>query len=580
MAPFLLTALALLGAPDPSPTPAPGGGAPPVVEDAVEPAVPGRFERYAPLSLADLYEKRMRFSRRDPLISVGIMDGQSQVTVSATGPLRLMLDEDELPKTIYAATGSRFTLKRLSGTPAVVRYWVVVESRGAAERGKLDALAGAWRARGHGPRIFEVGTLLGVRGNVLDTRQWQLAIGGSTSRADGEALLRTLVRDGKTDVFVHEELVTPPSGVIGVLDDRGTVLHRAPDSVYVGTVSGARVRVFDVEHSRGYKNHGRENREFHGHLYVVIDGTGQLAVVSSVGAERVLAGLVPAEIFATAPLEALKAQAVTARGEIFSKLAHRHFADPFHLCSEQHCQVYSGAQAEQPSTDKAVEQTRGLLAFRPRTAADEAPHLVDSVYSSSCGGWSEANEAVWGTPPSGSLRPRLDGNPKDPALAPFTGAWTEPGLRAFLAAYPPTDCARSTFAKKDRFRWKRSFGQAELDVIGETLGVGRIRDVRILGRGPGGRITGLELTGVRGKTEVLRELPVRRLFGQLSSGFFVLDVSKSADGDVTTLAFTGGGWGHGVGMCQTGAIGRAERGHDFRQILDHYYSGVSIEQVY
>lgn len=568
MTPVLLTALIALGAPDPSPEP------------ALPPEVPGRFERYAPLALVDLYEKRMRFSRRDPLISVGIMDGQSQVVVSATGPLRLMLDEDDLPKTVYAPAGARFVLKRLAGTPAVARYWVVVESRGPTARAELERWVATWKRTGQATRIFEVGTLLGVRGNVLDTRQWQLAIGGLPTRAAGEELLRALARDGKTDGFIHEELVTPPSGVIGVLDERGTLLHRVADSVYVGTVTGSRVRVFDVEHSRGYKNHGRETREFHGHLYVVIDGGGQLAVVSSVGAERVLAGLVPAEIFATAPLEALKAQAVTARGEIFSKLGHRHFADPFHLCSEQHCQVYSGAQVETPATDRAVEDTRGLLAFRPRAHADEPAALVDSVYSSSCGGWSEANEAVWGTPPSGSLRPRLDGNPKDPALAPFTGPWTEEGLRAFVVAYPPTDCARSSFARKDRFRWKKTFGMAELDVIGESLGIGRVRDVAILGRGPGGRITGLVLTGVRGKTEVLRELPVRRLFGQLSSGFFVLDVMKSATGDVTSLVFTGGGWGHGVGMCQTGAIGRAERGHDFRQILDHYYSGVSVEQVY
>lgn len=562
---LLLLSLVVLATPEPT---------------APEPEVPGRFERYVPLTLADLYEKRMRFSRRDPLISVGIMDSQAQVTLSGTGPLRLMLDEDELPKTVYAAAGSRFVLKRLAGTPAVVRYWVVVESRAGSDRAGLEPATVAWRAKGYAPRLFEVGTLLGVRGHVLDTRQWQLAIGGATSRAESEALMRALVRDGKTDVFLHEELVTPPTGVIGVHDERGVLLHRAPDSVYVGTVSGSRVRVFDVEHSRGYKNHGRETRDFWGHLYVVIDGGGQLAVVSSVGAERVLAGLVPAEIFATAPLEALKAQAVTARGEIFSKLGHRHFGDPFHLCSEQHCQVYSGAQAEQPATDKAVEETRGLLAFRPRAQPEEAAVLVDSVYSSSCGGWSEANEAVWGTPPSGSLRPRLDGNAKDPALAPFTVAWTDPHLRAFLEAYPPTDCARSSFAKKDRFRWKKSFGQSELDVIGENLGVGRIREVAILGRGPGGRITGLKLTGARGTTEVLRELPVRRLFGQLSSGFFVLDVFKNALGEVTQLTFTGGGWGHGVGMCQTGAIGRAERGHDFRQILDHYYSGAVVEQVY
>jgi len=564
---FPLALAVLISAPDPSPS--------------NDEEIPGRFLRHHPLTLPELYEKRMRFYRGEPLISIGIMDGQAQVTLSANGPLRLMLDDEEqVPKTVYAAEQARFTLRRLAGKPAVLRYWVVVESKGIVERSTLETTARTWKHKGHTTRIFEVGTLLGVRGTVLDTRQWQLAIGGSASRADADALMKTLIREGKTEVFIHDELVEPPSGVIGVYDEAGALVHRAIDSVYAGTVVGSRLKVFDVEHNRGYKNHGRETRDFWGHLYVVIDETGMLAVVSSVGAEKVLAGLVPAEIFATAPAEALKAQAVTARGEIFSKLGHRHFGDPFHLCSEQHCQVYSGASAQVPATDKAVEDTRGLLAFRPREKPGDPRVLVDSVYSSSCGGFSEANEAVWGTPPSASLRPRLDGNPKDPALATFDKPWTEVSLRSFVEAYPPTDCARSTFAKADRYRWKKVVGQAELDTIGESLGTGRIKEVALTGRGPGGRILGLRFSGAKGTAEVLRELPVRRLFGNLSSGLFVMDLTKSASGDVTSLTLTGGGWGHGVGMCQTGAIGRAERGHDFRAILDHYYSGAVVEEVY
>ncbi len=80
--------------------------------------------------------------------------------------------------------------------------------------------------------------------------------------------------------------------------------------------------------------------------------------------------------------------------------------------------------------------------------------------------------------------------------------------------------------------------------------------------------------------DVHRELPVRRLFGNLNSGLFVLDVERDPKGRLTALRFTGGGWGHGVGMCQMGAIGRAEHGHDFGRILDHYYSGARVERIY
>ena len=68
-------------------------------------------------------------------------------------------------------------------------------------------------------------------------------------------------------------------------------------------------------------------------------------------------------MFASAPPEALKAQAVTARGEVLAKIGARHLTDPYVLCAEQHCQVYGGLGGERASTDAAVRATRGEALF-------------------------------------------------------------------------------------------------------------------------------------------------------------------------------------------------------------------------
>jgi SpoIID/LytB domain protein len=104
--------------------------------------------------------------------------------------------------------------------------------------------------------------------------------------------------------------------------------------------------------------------------------------------------------------------------------------------------------------------------------------------------------------------------------------------------------------------------------------------VEVLGRGPGGRVIGVRVSGTSGSLEILQELPVRRAFRNLLSGLFVLDAKKNARGELAELTFRGGGWGHGVGMCQMGAIGRAERGQSYRQILEHYYGGAVVEALY
>ena len=543
---------------------------------------PGRFEPFTPLSIDDLYVKRMRFDRREPRILVGIMDRQTKVTLGGGAPLRLMFDELDIPKVLYAPAGARYELRVLRSAPAKLRYWVVVHTRKAAGGPPSPAALMAWRKRGYPVRVFELGTILALAGNVLDTRELHIGIGGFDNPGAAERLIAELASAGVEagERFVHEELVSAPSGTIGIYDASGHLEHRASSAVYVGSVAGESVAVHAVEYGRGYKRHGREARRYREHLYVVIDKAGKLALVNSIGAEKLLAGLVPAEIFAASPLEALKAQAVTARGEIFSKIAHRHLGDPFDLCSEQHCQVYAGVQVEKPATTGAVNATRGLLAFRPRASAAVARELVDSRYSSSCGGHSEANDVVWGTAASSSLRPHLDSLGGDPAMAAFGEGLHETNIRAFLESYPPAACARSSFTRPEKYRWKRTFTATQTQALLAHLGVGRPTSVDVLGRGAGGRVTGVRIRGTAGAIEVLRELPVRRLFDNLNSGMFVLDQARDGSGDIESLTFTGGGWGHGVGMCQMGAIGRAEHGHDFRRILAHYYNGAVVERIY
>jgi SpoIID/LytB domain protein len=287
--------------------------------------------------------------------------------------------------------------------------------------------------------------------------------------------------------------------------------------------------------------------------------------------DRLLAGLVPSEIFPSAHPEALKAQAVTARGEVLAKIGLRHLVDPYHLCAEQHCQVYKGVGFEHPATTRAVNDTRGEVMFR-------GTNLVDSVYSAVCGGYTEDNDAVWPQPPNPALRGRSDLLEPDPR---FDGGIDEKNVRAFIDEAPAAYCSVSSFDRPDKFRWQTTFRARELDrSVNAKHKVGLVREIEILGRGRSGRVKAIRVRGTRGTVEVPYELPIRGLFGGLRSGLFVVDAAKDAKGRVLRWTFTGAGWGHGAGMCQTGAIGRAERGHEYRRILVHYFPGMEIVKLY
>src|SRR5262249_37453453 len=159
------------------------------------------------------------------------------------------------------------------------------------------------------------------------------------------------------------------------------------------------------------------------------------------------------------------------------------------------------------------------------------------------------------------------------AFARFGGAITDGNIRDFLTAAPPAFC--KTASKNARYRWTVRRTAAEMDQLTASLGIGSVRGIDVLERGIPGRAKAIKATGQRGDKTVRGELKIRQLFGGLSSAMFVVDVEKSG-ARPNAFVFSGGGFGHGVGMCQTGAMGMAEAGFKYTDILRHYYRGSRI----
>ena len=532
--------------------------------------------------LDDLYSKRLLFADSGaPLVPVGMMQGRTRVELSAEAPLVMQIDD----AVIHVPARARVVVEWQRGKPARTRELQVVETlEGDRRLKKRDAIA-AWQKKGVGVEALDVGGVYGVKGTVVDNRAVLLAARGSL--APGIDARPVPV----------EWLERVPATWLRVFVEGG---HSAEGrSLRAKAHDGAAVLVRQVEHSVGYAEHGFEDRQLRGEVLIVADKQGKLAVVNLVDEDTMVAGVLPSEMFATAPLEALKAQAVTARGELFAKIGRRHFADPHQVCSEQHCQVYRGLTAESPRTNEAAVATSGELAF----VGDK---LVDSVYSACCGGHTEPADVVWDRPIHNALRGTVDDRFADPAARPWLqpaaapsslfarvaheagGGRVPPDLsqeqhvRAFLALpRAAAFCGRSSFNQKgDAWRWQRRFLRAELDVAFADLGVGEVRRLLVEGRGPGGRLRALVVQGQQGTARVFRELPVRRRLGNLRSGLFVIDEERDQAGRLVAVTLRGAGFGHGSGMCQQGAIGMAEAGYDYRAILRHYYAGADVRRVF
>lgn len=518
-----------------------------------------------------LYSSRFTFTPDGlPLVTVEIMNGQRELTLSAPGGLRVRPDGESGSSIEAAGAGLRWTVRAENTKPAQIEEWTVVETLGGDDpTGVADALA-RWTERGFAPRAFEVGTVFGVGGEVIDTREVRIGVDPVAAGA-GEARAAARARRFGVPATVHAELVRRPSGTI--VAQSGATVVRNPSVVWLQAMDAKDpITVHDVVVGGGGSQltTSREDRRYWGSVYVTLDRTGQLVAVNAVAEDKLLAGLVPAEIFPDAPDAALDAQAIAARTELIGKLGKRSLVDPFMLCSTQACQVYAGAGHEHPRTTAAVRRTRGQVMLR------DGGGLVDARYSASCGGHGEHNDHIWGGEPDPSLRGRADG-PKA-----RTTPIDEAHLDKFLAESPKDSwCGKASMGGKGRFRWTENLTSAQVDerIAAAYPEIGHVTAMVAKTRGVSGRIGTLALRGTQGQVEVTGDLKIRRLLGGLKSTLFKIEPQGPAK-DPTGFVLRGAGFGHGVGMCQTGAIGMAEAGKDRAAILGHYYRGSRVQTIY
>jgi stage II sporulation protein D len=298
-------------------------------------------------------------------------------------------------------------------------------------------------------------------------------------------------------------------------------------------------------------------RRYRGELVMYPAERGVLTV-NRIGVEDYLRGVVPLEIGERTPGEraAVEAQAVAARSYAYTHLGAR--GPRYDMLSSVDDQVYGGVEAERSLSDIAVASTSGLvLRYGGRIAS--AP------YHSTCGGSTAEPGEVW----SGESR--------------------SPYLRRVSDRIPGTD--RFYCDPSPRFKWTR-----EMDGDGVTAAmdrylrgrggratVGKIRDIRIDSRTPSGRV-GVLVVETDGGEQRLRGNEMRYALRSaggdiLNSTYFSVEVRDRGRDGISRVTLHGGGYGHGIGMCQWGAIGRARAGQDFRAILRTYYPGTSVGTV-
>ena len=350
---------------------------------------------------------------------------------------------------------------------------------------------------------------------------------------------------------------------------------------------------------------------------------GALLLINQLPLEEYLYAVLPSEMPLHFGLEPLKAQAVAARSYAVTSIFNSSFKElGGHVDDSVLSQVYNNLP-EKPLSTQAVQETTGLAAFFSND-------IIDARFFSTSAGYTANFHEVWedrqGNFPGEPIR-YLSSNSQ--LVAMEFDLSNENRIRDFLdrtdlLAYD----AHSPF-----FRWEVTMSRAELEAtIAENLQsrfehqpnfvltrsgnnytsqeissepLGQLKNIRVDTRGEGGNVMALEIIGETNSYRIEKEYNIRFLlkpvqylpgeediilqrhdgstlknYGLLPSAFFYFHVNRNEDREITEVTIRGGGNGHGVGMSQYGAHGLSQQGHDFREILRHYYPKTELWSIY
>lgn len=355
-------------------------------------------------------------------------------------------------------------------------------------------------------------------------------------------------------------LVATPDGESAFAIPAGATATVASDALGLkvlggdGTPEVASLRVTPADSGTPVRFNGREYR---GEV-LLSPGASGVTALNILGVEEYLRGVVGAEMGRRTEqdLAALRAQAVVSRTLALRNLG-RWRTRGYDLMATVADQAYAGVGFESPASDQAVAETAG------RVLVSEGG-LIDIFFHSTCGGLTAPGSEVFSYATRPYLRSIRD---------------VDKNGRAWCAISP-------------RYQWRETWsGEALARVLRSTLPAAGgnpaladdLRDIRILARTATGRVARLEIQG--GDDALALSGPAARLLlrtrdgSSLRSANFTVQVTREGP-RIVELTISGSGAGHGVGMCQWGALGRSRAGFSFEDILSAYFPGTQLIRTY
>ncbi len=319
-----------------------------------------------------------------------------------------------------------------------------------------------------------------------------------------------------------------------------------------------------------------------------------LTLVNQVPLEHYVMCVSTSEMSAECPVTMIESQTIAARSWLLANVEQKHLNLGMDTCNDDCCQRYQGTTFLSKQSIAGALNTTGQVLMHNNK-------ICDARYSKSCGGVMERFGTIWPGGEKDYLQAIPDSNEKlDELQQPLS---QEKNFNTWVNSTPETFCSPKIIPENrlkkylgsvdeegEYFRWQLSISNEELkESINAFADISAIAitEIEVLSRGASGRINKLNIHYLNQTSEhkiylIDSEYNVRRFLSKkfLFSSAFIITPVNTTNEIPENFILIGAGWGHGVGLCQIGALGMALKGFLTQDILYHYYPGSFLTKIY
>lgn len=521
----------------------------------------------------EISEENLVTFRQRPRVRVKMVEQQEYLKFETDGRF-VLTDEQEQVLNDDFETDGIWRARVDAFTPPTYRYLLFVIEEFHIEKAK--EITADLRRRGFQSwyKAFGYKFQISNEAELIEVLRYRVFVGPMQDKQKARNIQSQLL-----GVF-HTQIIKIPyrhtRGILEIIDAKNTVMQKGTGFFRLTPKSSSgTITVFNL------RNAGkRMPYTFHYGVEFHVADNGKLFLVGEMDIEEFITGLMISLYEPDYPVEFLKAMAIAYRSSVLANLRMSHINEPFDFRYSEPFFQFAWQDTVPAKLKKVIKEMAGKYLLK-------GDRICDARHTRICGGHTEHIDIMMNRDTRNSITGRYDVIDEKSYDFPFN-LINETDAEEWIKSHPPTLCnldglnLKENFSKfSDQFRWLVEYSRQDLEeIISKKTDedIGTIFDIVPLLRGGSGRLLEVEVLGSHRNVHLVGDHEIRSSLAEnmLPSSCFVIKSTPGVDGSPAQFIFIGAGTGHGVGLCQAGAIALALKGMDYLSILKHYFGQIQV----